>query len=50
MIKIKISNKAETRSVTVRIKDAKDAHDLMVILGENGYPFIAYGDDGKEEK
>lgn len=49
MIKIKISNKAETRSVTVRIKDAKDAHDLMVILGNNDYPFTAYGDDGKEE-
>ena len=49
MIKIKISNKAETRSVTVRIKDAKDAHDLMVILGKNDYPFTAYGDDGKEE-
>ena len=49
MIKIKIYNKARTKSVTVRIKDAKDAHDLMVILGNNDYPFTAYGDDGKEE-
>lgn len=50
MIKIKIYNKARTNSVTVRIKDAKDAHNLMVILGANEYPFIAYGDDGKEEE
>ena len=50
MIKIKIYNKTRTNSVTVRIKEARDAHDLMVILGANDYPFTAYGDDGKEEE
>ncbi len=49
MCKIKISTKAGTKSITVRIEDPKDAKQMMVILAKNNYPATLFGDDGKEE-
>lgn len=50
MCKIKISNKAGTRSITVRIAEAADAKKIMEILSKYDYPFVLFGDDGKEEE
>lgn len=50
MCKIKIGDRNNTREIVIRIKDPKDAHDMMVILGKNSIPAVLYGDDGKDEK
>lgn len=50
MIKIKIYNKTRTNSIVLRIEKPADAQQLMVILSNNDYPFVTYGDNGKEEE